>query len=266
MAVAGKLQPNEQVDYATNGENPSFVRRIYQFTGLGNTSGGAGGTTLLDTEIAVQARTATGDPLPETDFQIIGLYQTRISVRRYSRARGSATIVVDWGIRYSPGGAGPDVKRERSRIVDRFYAQPYTVLTNTEDGPVREIDSRQILRPTNRVRIERIRTDDGTTSGLVDAIMDNIGKMIVWRGKPRVVVGGGFSPFSQTQGYLSISLDLQPAVDALLADEIVKLSGVYGSLPVEALMVNQQYGVPDNSGTPAGPELETIPPFNWMVQ
>lgn len=266
MAVAGKLQPNEQIVYALDGKTPDFVRRMYQFTGLGSRPDGSAGPTIQETEIAVLARTADGDPLPPTDFTISGLHQSRVSVRRYSRARGSATIVVDWGIRFSPGGAGPDAKREISRTISRTSDQPYMTITRGTDQTLFETRTRSIIRPLIRTVIQRIISDDATATVLVDAAFEVIGKTLPWRGKNRLIVGAGFSPFSQTQGYIGITLDFHDRVDEVLEDEIVSDTGVYGSQPVAALDYNQQYGVPTGDGTPALPIPDSTGVFNWMVQ
>lgn len=265
MAVIGQRNPNELVVYTNSLEFPSFIRRSYVFKGLGENGSGSY-TTLGETQIAAQARSASGDPLPPSNELAGGLPQTRVSVRRYDRQRGHATIVVQWGIRYTAGGSGADVKREASRIVNTRQAQPYAAITRGDNISLFEILSRQIFRPTVRVRFEKVRTDDGTTTGLVDKILGDAGKLILWRGQDRIIVSGGFSPFSQTQGYLSITMDLVSGVAAVPEDGIIADTGVYGSLPVVALARNQEYGVPSTStGTPALPLPVSVPVYNWMV-
>jgi len=270
LEVTGVRQPNERVLYGPQADSPYYVRYSYAFEGLND--------SLTPGEIISQCRNAessdTSAPLPASTDTEYGLPQTRVDVRRYSRQTGQARIVVEWGIRSFSGGAAPDVASERSQVIQDDYSQPYVVVFNPgvfQDQA--ETFSRRINRPRLRTTIRRFKTDENGLGDTISGdIADNVGRLMRWRNRDRIIVGGGFQPTTQTQGYAYIILDYLPPVDGVLQGEIVNDVG-YENLPVQALGANQVYKIePSLSvGTIAelldvtyrGPVLDT---FGWITQ
>jgi hypothetical protein len=270
LAVTGVRQPNERVLYNAQTDEPYYVRYSYAFEGLSD--------TLTAGQIIEACRnaedTSTSTPLPLPDENEVGLPQTRVDVRRYSRQTGQARIVVEWGIRSFSGGQAPDVASERSQVIQESYSQPYVVVFNPGlNQDQAETFSRRINRPRLRTTIRRFKTDEPNLGDTISGnITDNVGRLMRWRNRDRIIVGGGFQPTTQTQGYAYIILDYLPPVDGVLQGDIFNDVG-YENLPVEALGVNQVYKIEPSLavGTIAelldvtykGPALDT---FGWILQ
>jgi hypothetical protein len=270
LAVTGVRQPNERVVYGPQADSPYYVRYSYAFEGLND--------SLTPGEIISQCRNAessdTSAPLPASTDTEYGLPQTRVDVRRYSRQTGQARIVVEWGIRSFSSGAAPDVASERSDTIATSYTQPYTIRFN-QTGPIprmqAEIATRAVSRPRLRTTIRRLKTESGGLGDQISQdIANNVGRLMVWRGLDRIIVGGGFQPTTQTQGYAYIVLDYLTPLPGVLAGDIYSEAG-YENLPIEALVANQVYKIPpDFAVGTQGEDLDetyrgsTLGTFGWI--
>lgn len=260
MAITGVQQPNELVVYklfsSATDDQIIYARYSYAFAGLGSS-----GVALSPGEIITVARSpATGDnvSLPSADFKINDLSQTRVSVRRYDKQTQQARIVVEWGQRFSGGGAAPDVQSRSSSVVDVNYIQPYTAILPAVSGPVNfETRERKIPRVRTRVRIRTLHSDDADINSLDQLIEENVGKLFLYHNVWRILVGGGYSPFSQTQGYITTVFDRLGAVMGTAERGIIDdFTG--HNLIVHPLAANELYKVPHGSlGTRATPVDES---------
>ena len=258
--------------YNAQTDEPYYVRYSYAFEGLSD--------TLTAGQIIEACRnaedTSTSTPLPLPDENEVGLPQTRVDVRRYSRQTGQARIVVEWGIRSFSGGQAPDVVSERSETSSTSYTQPFAI-SFAQVGPIprnqSEIATRTVSRPRLRTTIRRLKTESGGLGDQISQdIANNVGRLMVWRNLDRIIVGGGFQPTTQTQGYAYIVLDYLPPLDAVAAGDIYSEAG-YENLPIEALTANQVYKIPPNFTTGTqGESLDvtyrgsTLGTFGWILQ
>ena len=274
MAVTGVRQPNERILYDPTTDLPYYARFSYAFEGLD----GSSGTPLEPGEIIGQCRnaedTSTSTPLPPADDTQFNLSQKRVDVRRYNRQTGQARIVVEYGVRNISFGAAPDVTSESNQAMQYNQVQPYMLALRsaTLSSIQNEVVRRNIARGRMRSVIKRLKTDE---ANLIDTITrnitENLGRLMPWRGYDRIIVGGGFQPISQTQGYATIVLDYMPPVEAVAQGDIVDEND-YKNLKVDALLANQIYVDPptDAGGTVAedllityrGPVIST---FAWLT-
>lgn len=263
MAVHGVQQPNELILYNADGD-PYFVRYSYAFSGIGSAS-----TPAAPGEIITRARAATtGVALPAADDEPSGisLPQSRVAVRRYSRNTQQARIIVEWGNRYGgSGGPTPTLVTRSSSVGGVQYDQPFALgFTGGDGDESNPYGSRQIERVRTRVQQRNLITSTGSTVFEIDsAIENNVGKLFNYNGVNRILVGGGFSPISAVQGYVSTVFDRLSPVPGYAAGEIVDFTDpatgiAVQNLAVSALAANQIYKSPTpTAGTAAEPINET---------
>ena len=268
----GVQQPNEVVLYRYGDANPYFVRFTYSFENLGSS------TNPLDAgQIVAVARTAGGTPLPQAGATATGfpfLPQTKVVVRRYSDRTGEARIVVEWGVRSSrSGGAAPTIESRQSSVAGASYPQPYMVISTLQDeagSPVVSLPTvrtRSISRIRIRVQYSKLVTTSGNTLNSINSrIAANLGKLFQYNGADRILVGGSYSPFSATQGYVNTVFDTLSPVPAVAEGGILS-NGVDGiSKPVDALLQNQVYKQPTGSGTEAEAFEDTYGEFGELSE
>jgi hypothetical protein len=267
--VTGYLQPNEIILYRNGEEDPYFVRQSYAFEGLGTPS-----EPLTAGQIVAIARAAdSGTPLPASDAQPDGLPnipQSKVAVRRYARQTGEARIIVEWGVRGGGGGGGvPALESRSSNVGGTKYRQPFMTLQdfriddNVVVGGMPVAGSREITRVRTRVYYRRLVTlTEGLASAIDSAIADHIGKLFYYNGANRILIGGGYAPYTQTQGYVTTIFDRLAPVRGVLKGDIVDYTdpataAKSESMPVAELVENQVYKVPTKTGTEAEPLANT---------
>jgi hypothetical protein len=255
MAGIGVLQPNELVLYNAEGE-PYFARYSYSFKGLWTTSDSPSAGEIIE---KARDEDITGTPLPAQDAPLFGnsLPQTRVVVRRYSEQTGQARIIVEWGVRFGgSGGATAPLVQRSSSVVTTGFNQPYTIFSSGGAFPNLTLSvsygEREVPRIRTRVRMRNLITiaDEDEALEVDQAIENNINKLFNYNGVQRILTGGGYSPFSANQGYVTTVWDrYSPVLEVLegaLIDNTNTATGITTkNLAVQPLGANQVYLPPD---------------------